>query len=121
MFFHFFLIKLLYFVAHQNLVAMSAVPPTYAEAVAMHPSPLDPPPPLTVKLQVWHYTSQGRSPEYNEQLANLFRNNNLQDWDVVPLDGAGVTGLDSQDQYVPVEVRVPLISSLCTGNKTNCF
>lgn len=100
---------------------MSAVPPTYAEAVAMHPSPLEPPPPLTVKLQVWHYTSQGRSPEYNEQLANLFRNNNLQDWDVVPLDGAGVTGLDSQDQYVPVEVRVPLISSLCTGNKTNCF
>ncbi|KAH7303024.1 hypothetical protein B0I35DRAFT_447355 [Stachybotrys elegans] len=64
---------------------------------------------LTVQLQAWYYTAEGRSTALNERLAELFRNyfrdNNLQDWDVPVLVQEGVTDVSLDDKYVPVEVQ----------------
>ena len=63
---------------------------------------------LIVHLQVWHYRSEGRSPENDNGLATLFRNHNLQHWEVVPLELDGVTDPSTHDQYVPVEVSLSI-------------
>lgn len=77
-------------------------PPPYKEVEAEISDPLERPSALTVQLQVWHHRSEGRSPANNDKFAALFRN--LQNWEVVPLEVDGVTGLSAHDQYVPVEV-----------------
>lgn len=83
---------------------MSGQPPPYEEVAAENPALLEPPSALVVQLQVWHYRGEGRSPANNDRLAALFRNHNLQAWEVVPLEADGVTGPSCHDQYVPVEV-----------------
>ncbi|KAG4428577.1 hypothetical protein IFR05_015942 [Cadophora sp. M221] len=83
---------------------MSGNPPPYEEVAAENPALLEPSPTLVVHLQVWHYRSEGRSSANNDELAALFRNHNLQNWEVVPLEVDGITDLSSHDQYVPVEV-----------------
>ncbi|KAH7342970.1 hypothetical protein BKA65DRAFT_478837 [Rhexocercosporidium sp. MPI-PUGE-AT-0058] len=74
---------------------MSGPPPPYEEPV---------PAALIVNLQIWHYRSEERSPENNERLASLFRNN-AQEWEVIPSEDDRVTGTSSHDQFVPIEVR----------------
>ncbi|KAK2685914.1 hypothetical protein QWA68_016070 [Fusarium oxysporum] len=83
----------------------SQPPPPYQEVVAEDRTVLEPPSGLVAHLQVWHYRSEGRSPSNNDGLAALFRNHNLQAWEVVPFGADGATGPSSHDQYVPVEVR----------------
>ncbi|OAP54433.1 hypothetical protein AYL99_11534 [Fonsecaea erecta] len=65
---------------------MSDQPPPYEEIAAGNPAPLGPSSALVVHLQVWHDRSEGRSPANNDRLAALFRNHNLQNWEVVPLE-----------------------------------
>ncbi|GKU08292.1 hypothetical protein FLAG1_09622 [Fusarium langsethiae] len=80
-------------------------PPPYDEVAAEDRATLGPPSKLVVRLQVWHYRSEGRSPLNNDGLATLFRDHNVQAWEVAPFEADGVTGLSSHDQYVPVEVQ----------------
>ncbi|KAJ9130501.1 hypothetical protein NKR23_g12172 [Pleurostoma richardsiae] len=84
---------------------MSGQPPPYEEVAAGNPALSESSSRLVVHLQVWHYRSEGRSPTNNDELAALFRNHGPQNWEVVPLEVEGITGLSSHDQYVPVEVR----------------
>jgi hypothetical protein len=76
---------------------MSGNPPPYEEVAAENPALLEPSSALVVHLQVWHYRSEGRSPKNNDELAALFRNHNLQNWEVVPLEVDGITDLSSHD------------------------
>lgn len=80
-------------------------PPLYEEVIAEDQAAQGPPSALIVHLQVWHYRAEGRSPLNNDRLAALFRDHNLQAWEVIPFETDGVTGPSSHDQYVPVEVR----------------
>ncbi|KAF6827853.1 hypothetical protein CPLU01_08872 [Colletotrichum plurivorum] len=81
----------------------SIQPPAYTEAETKIPLLRKQRSPLVVQLQVWHHSSEGRSPANNKGFAALFRN--LPAWEVVPLDAEGITGPGVHDQYVPVEVR----------------
>ncbi|KAK8932299.1 hypothetical protein VCV18_000833 [Metarhizium anisopliae] len=84
---------------------MNGPPPPYEEVAPENANLLQPPSALVVHLQVWHYSSGGRSPADNDEFADLFRNYDLQDWEVIPLQLDGATGLSALDKYVPVEVR----------------
>ncbi|KAJ4179096.1 hypothetical protein NW767_014700 [Fusarium falciforme] len=83
----------------------SQPPPLYEDVIAEDRATQGSPSALIVHLQVWHYRAEGRSPSNNNGLAALFRDHNLQAWEVVPFEADGVTGPSSHDQYVPVEVR----------------
>lgn len=83
---------------------MNGPPPPYEEVAPENANLLQPPSALVVHLQVWHYSSGGRSPADNDEFADLFRNYDLQDWEVIPLQLDGATGLSALDKYVPVEV-----------------
>ncbi|GAP89977.1 hypothetical protein SAMD00023353_4300020 [Rosellinia necatrix] len=84
---------------------MSSPPPPYEDVAEENPALLEPSSTLVVHLQVWHYRTGGRSPADNDALAALFRNQKLQNWEVIPPELDGVTGPSSHDQYVPVEVQ----------------
>ena len=88
---------------------MSDPPPPYHEAAAENPPESESPLALVVQLQVWHYRSEGRSPRINDGFATLFRDHNLQNWEVVLLDADGIGGPSSHDKYVPVEVSEGLL------------
>lgn len=63
--------------------------------------------PVTVRLQVWHYSDRGRCPEFNHGLARLFSCEALGDWNhwiVHPAEVVEPNDISIRDDYVPVEV-----------------
>jgi hypothetical protein len=97
------LARQVHFVAPRDGDAMEGPPPSY-DVASRKPAA------LVVQLQVWHYGREGRSPANNDGLAALFRNHNVQGWEVIPLDVEGVTGPSCHDRYVPVDVSERLLS-----------
>ncbi|KAL7933986.1 hypothetical protein V8C35DRAFT_302934 [Trichoderma chlorosporum] len=84
-----------------QLSGPSEEPPHYEDILDIT---LNPNPTLIVRLEVWYFSSDGRSQKRNTELAEVFEQANLEDWDVQEVVVIEPDGAVNRDDFVPLQV-----------------
>ncbi|KAL7941752.1 hypothetical protein V8C42DRAFT_167622 [Trichoderma barbatum] len=84
-----------------SFFGMSGKPPNYEDVQVIA---VDPNPELLLRLEVWHFSHDGRSQRKNKRLAEAFREANLENWDVQDVAVVEPDGASNRDDFVPIQV-----------------
>lgn len=86
------------------LLGMDGLPPNYEDvAISFSTKPR-----LLVRLEVWHFSSNGRSQDNNDNLAEAFREADPDNWNVQDVAVIEPDGAANRDNFVPIQARVLL-------------
>ncbi|KAH0533323.1 hypothetical protein TsFJ059_001906 [Trichoderma semiorbis] len=77
-------------------------PPNYEDVETIT---VDPNPKLLLRLEVWHFSSDGRSQKKNKRFAEAFKEATLENWDVKEVAVIEPDGASNRDDFVPIQVE----------------
>lgn len=77
-------------------------PPNYEDVETIT---VDPNPKLLLRLEVWHFSSDGRSQKKNKRFAEAFKEASLENWDVKEVAVIEPDGASNRDDFVPIQAR----------------
>ncbi|QYS95061.1 hypothetical protein H0G86_002376 [Trichoderma simmonsii] len=89
-------------------------PPNYEDVETIT---VDPNPKLLLRLEVWHFSSDGRSQKKNKRFAEAFKEASLENWDVKEVAVIEPDGASNRDDFVPIQVE--FIHNEYTDNDPN--
>ncbi|EHK20064.1 uncharacterized protein TRIVIDRAFT_224243 [Trichoderma virens Gv29-8] len=80
-----------------SFFGMGGKPPNYedVEVITVNPNPR-----LRLRLEVWHFSTDGRSQKKNKRFAEVFKEANLENWDVQEVAVVEPDGASNRDDFV---------------------
>ncbi|KAL7801947.1 hypothetical protein V8C43DRAFT_272356 [Trichoderma afarasin] len=85
-----------------SFFVMGGKPPNYEDVETIT---VDPNPKLLLRLEVWHFSSDGRSQKKNKRFAEAFKEASLENWDVKEVAVIEPDGASNRDDFVPIQVE----------------